>query len=53
MRSAGGVDAWRERLQGEASPPSYEDIAVRVYELYMRKGLPVTPRGTGSPPSGN
>ena len=36
MRSAGGVDAWRERLQGEASAPSYEDIAVRAYELYAQ-----------------
>lgn len=36
MRSAGGVDAWRERLQGEPSTPSHEDVAVRAYELYAQ-----------------
>ncbi|MGZ4216525.1 MAG: DUF2934 domain-containing protein [Solirubrobacteraceae bacterium] len=36
MRSAGGVDAWRERLEGKSSAPSHEDIAVRAYELYAQ-----------------
>ncbi len=43
MRSAGGADAWRERLQeGPAaasagpSAPSRDDIAVRAYELYAQ-----------------
>ena len=31
-----GFDAWRERLQGEASAPSHEDIAVLAYQLYAQ-----------------
>jgi hypothetical protein len=39
MRAAGGVDFWRERVQGGPSELSREDIAVRAYELYAQ-GLP-------------
>ena len=39
MRSSGGVDAWRERVQGETAAPSHEDIAVRAHELYAQ-GVP-------------
>jgi Protein of unknown function (DUF2934) len=39
MRSSGGVDAWRERVQGGTSAPSPEEIAVRAYELYAQ-GVP-------------
>jgi hypothetical protein len=36
MRSAGGADAWRERLGGDASAPSHGEIAARAYELYAQ-----------------
>jgi len=39
MRSSGGVDAWRERMNGASPAPSREAIAVRAYELYA-EGLP-------------
>jgi len=34
--SSGGVDGWRERLNGNPSAPSREEIAVRAYELYAQ-----------------
>jgi hypothetical protein len=34
MRSAGGLDAWRERISTNGSAASPQDIAVRAYELY-------------------
>jgi len=46
--SSGGVDGWRERLDGDPSAPSSErdpsapsreEIAVRAYELYAQ-GVP-------------
>ncbi len=39
MRSSGGADAWRERVQGGPSAPSHEQIAARAYELY-EQGFP-------------
>jgi Protein of unknown function (DUF2934) len=34
MRTSGGVDAWRERIDSRPSAPSHEEIAARAYELY-------------------
>lgn len=39
MRSSGGVDVWRERVNGNSSAPSREEIAVRAYDLYTQ-GFP-------------
>jgi Protein of unknown function (DUF2934) len=39
MRSSGGVDAWRERVDSGPSAPSHEKIATRAYELY-EQGAP-------------
>lgn len=39
MRSSGGADMWRERMQSEPSSSSHEQIAARAYELYQQ-GLP-------------
>ena len=39
MRSSGGVDAWRDRVNGDSSEPSREEIAVRAYHLYA-EGVP-------------
>lgn len=39
MRSSGGVDAWRERVQRIPPSPSHEEIAVRAHELYTQ-GFP-------------
>jgi len=39
MRSSGGVDAWRERVQRIPPAPSHEEVAVRAHELY-EEGYP-------------
>jgi hypothetical protein len=39
MRSSGGVDAWRERMQRIPTAPSREEIATRAHELYAQ-GFP-------------
>jgi len=36
MRTSGGPDAWRGRLEVERMPVSREEIAARAYELYER-----------------
>jgi len=36
MRSSGGAEVWRERLEAERTPASQEEIAARAYELYER-----------------
>ena len=39
MRSSGGVDAWRERVQHIPPALSHEEIAARAHELYTQ-GFP-------------
>jgi Protein of unknown function (DUF2934) len=34
VRSSGGVDAWRQRVQSGRPAPSHAEIAARAYELY-------------------
>jgi len=36
MRSSGGVDAWRERVQRIPPAASHEEIAARAHDLYAQ-----------------